>query len=473
MTLVTWVIYAAFLVLRYEAGWRGRRAAYLAARRLPARGRSRASAPSRSRTSEHAALVLVGTSHRLAPVELRERLAFDLEDGARAGRAACRRRRRGGRPRDLQPRLPLRRHPDEARRRRELGESSSRSPGCRARARACAVRQGRRRRGAPPLPGCGRARLPRSRGGADPRAGAGGVRSRRTRAPPARSLHRLFRQALHVGKRVRSETAIGENPASVSSAAAELAARVFDDLERRSVLLVGAGKMGELAAREPDLARRRRARRRQPLAGARAASSRRAWAPRRFSSTSLEEELAEADIVIASTGSQGSCSTAETGRAGARATAAAGRSSSSTSPCRGISTRRSTISTAATSTTSTISSGSSRRASPVAGRGRAGRGDRRRRRPRTRSASGSFSRDVVPAITSLRRRAEEIRDGRARAGAGPGSRAQPERASRRRVADRPDRQQAAARADREAQGSCRRRRTAPLRGDRARALRPR
>ena len=62
-------------------------------------------------------------------------------------------------------------------------------------------------------------------------------------------LHRLFRQALHVGKRVRRETSIGENPASVSSAAAELAARVFDDIEKRSVLLVGAGKMGELAAR--------------------------------------------------------------------------------------------------------------------------------------------------------------------------------------------------------------------------------
>ena len=30
VTLLTWAIYAAFLVLRYEAGWRGRRAAYLA-----------------------------------------------------------------------------------------------------------------------------------------------------------------------------------------------------------------------------------------------------------------------------------------------------------------------------------------------------------------------------------------------------------------------------------------------------------
>jgi glutamyl-tRNA reductase len=61
-------------------------------------------------------------------------------------------------------------------------------------------------------------------------------------------LDRVFRQALAVGKRVRSETAIGESPASVSSAAAALAAQVFGDLTGRRVLLVGAGRIGELAA---------------------------------------------------------------------------------------------------------------------------------------------------------------------------------------------------------------------------------
>jgi glutamyl-tRNA reductase len=61
-------------------------------------------------------------------------------------------------------------------------------------------------------------------------------------------LDRVFRQALAVGKRVRTETAIGESPASVSSAAAALAAQVFGDLTGRRVLLVGAGKVGELAA---------------------------------------------------------------------------------------------------------------------------------------------------------------------------------------------------------------------------------
>ncbi|HEX5450581.1 MAG TPA: glutamyl-tRNA reductase [Gaiellaceae bacterium] len=61
-------------------------------------------------------------------------------------------------------------------------------------------------------------------------------------------LDRLFRQALQVGKRVRTETAIGESPASVSSAAAALAAQVFGDLTGRRVLVVGAGRIGELAA---------------------------------------------------------------------------------------------------------------------------------------------------------------------------------------------------------------------------------
>ena len=62
-------------------------------------------------------------------------------------------------------------------------------------------------------------------------------------------LDRLFRQALHVGKKARTETAIGESPASVSSAAAALAEQVFGDLRGRSILVVGAGKVGELAVR--------------------------------------------------------------------------------------------------------------------------------------------------------------------------------------------------------------------------------
>ena len=62
-------------------------------------------------------------------------------------------------------------------------------------------------------------------------------------------LDRVFRQALHAGRRARVETAIGESPASVPAAAAALAQQVFDQLHGRSAVLVGAGKMSELTAR--------------------------------------------------------------------------------------------------------------------------------------------------------------------------------------------------------------------------------
>ena len=66
-----------------------------------------------------------------------------------------------------------------------------------------------------------------------------------------RVLGAAFRQALRVGKRVRTETAIGRNPVSISSAAVDLAKRAFGDasLSGKSVAIVGAGKMGRLAAR--------------------------------------------------------------------------------------------------------------------------------------------------------------------------------------------------------------------------------
>jgi len=62
-------------------------------------------------------------------------------------------------------------------------------------------------------------------------------------------LDRLFRQALHAGKKVRAETAIAESPSSVSSAAAALAQQVFGELDGCRVLLVGAGHIAELSAR--------------------------------------------------------------------------------------------------------------------------------------------------------------------------------------------------------------------------------
>jgi glutamyl-tRNA reductase len=76
----------------------------------------------------------------------------------------------------------------------------------------------------------------------------GQVRDAYESVTPGPVLDHVFRQALGVGKRVRTETAIGESPASVSSAAAALAAQVFGELRGRRVLLVGAGRIGELAA---------------------------------------------------------------------------------------------------------------------------------------------------------------------------------------------------------------------------------
>jgi glutamyl-tRNA reductase len=59
----------------------------------------------------------------------------------------------------------------------------------------------------------------------------------------------LFQQAVSVGRRVREETEISKNAASVSSAAVALAKTVFDDLERRQVLVIGAGEAGALVAK--------------------------------------------------------------------------------------------------------------------------------------------------------------------------------------------------------------------------------
>lgn len=62
-------------------------------------------------------------------------------------------------------------------------------------------------------------------------------------------LHRAMERAFTVAKRVRSETGIGRSSVSVASVAADLARQIFGDLASCNVLLVGAGKMGELAAR--------------------------------------------------------------------------------------------------------------------------------------------------------------------------------------------------------------------------------
>ncbi len=62
-------------------------------------------------------------------------------------------------------------------------------------------------------------------------------------------LHSIFQQVFSVAKRVRSETAIGENPVSVAYAAVSLAQQIFSNLKKDVALLIGAGETIELVAR--------------------------------------------------------------------------------------------------------------------------------------------------------------------------------------------------------------------------------
>ena len=102
-------------------------------------------------------------------------------------------------------------------------------------------------------------------------------------------LDRVFRQALHGGRKVRAETAIGESPASVSAAAAALAEQVFGSLEGRSILLLGAGKVSEQAARNL----RSRGAEIALVANSRTERDR------------IHEQLDRVDVVIASTNASG------------------------------------------------------------------------------------------------------------------------------------------------------------------------
>jgi len=69
-----------------------------------------------------------------------------------------------------------------------------------------------------------------------------------SRAQAGPVLHRLFQTALHVGSRVRTETRLGMGTASVASAGAQVAGKIFGDLAGRHALILGAGDMAELAA---------------------------------------------------------------------------------------------------------------------------------------------------------------------------------------------------------------------------------
>src|SRR5664279_1714282 len=65
-----------------------------------------------------------------------------------------------------------------------------------------------------------------------------------------RVLNRLFQTALQIGKEIRTHTAIGRGATSVGSVAVELAEKVFSgDLSDKTVMILGAGKMGEACVR--------------------------------------------------------------------------------------------------------------------------------------------------------------------------------------------------------------------------------
>ena len=63
------------------------------------------------------------------------------------------------------------------------------------------------------------------------------------------ALNQLLETAFNVAKKDREETGISERGVSISSAAVELAKKIFEDLENHSVMLVGTGEMAELAAK--------------------------------------------------------------------------------------------------------------------------------------------------------------------------------------------------------------------------------
>jgi glutamyl-tRNA reductase len=131
----------------------------------------------------------------------------------------------------------------------------------------------------------------------------GQVRAAYALGTPGPLLDRLFREALRVGRKVRAQAPVGDPAASAASAAAVLAERVLGDLNGRQVLLIGAGEIGEataarLVARGAEIAY-----------VANRGEERRARVANRLEANPLPLEeirgaLAESDVVVASTNSR-------------------------------------------------------------------------------------------------------------------------------------------------------------------------
>ena len=116
-------------------------------------------------------------------------------------------------------------------------------------------------------------------------------------------LGRCFDRSFGVAKRVRSETEIAAGNVSVSSIACELAGQIFGDLLERKVLLIGAGKMSETAAR--SLTARGATLTVVNRSIERAEELARACGGVHKPLEDLATELAAADVVISSTAKQG------------------------------------------------------------------------------------------------------------------------------------------------------------------------
>lgn len=116
-------------------------------------------------------------------------------------------------------------------------------------------------------------------------------------------LNQLFRRAISFGKRVQTETGLGQSAVSVSYAAVSLAKKVFDKLNDKTVVVIGAGKMSELTLTHlaaqgvgQILVVNRTYERARQLAAS--------YGGHAFAASALPFALKEADIVISSTGSQ-------------------------------------------------------------------------------------------------------------------------------------------------------------------------
>jgi glutamyl-tRNA reductase len=130
------------------------------------------------------------------------------------------------------------------------------------------------------------------------------------------SLHMLFREALAAGKEARTRTKIADDSTSIATAAVDAAIAHVGELRERTVLLVGAGRMGTIAARRLHdggaqrlVVLNRSQRRAADLAGSLTGSVSSGGLPE------IADALADADIVITSTGASHFVVTADDVRA--------------------------------------------------------------------------------------------------------------------------------------------------------------